>query len=425
MNCCKVPRFARCACALIAAWSLCGCPQPEGTVWPPDTAPSNNPGDWEVDASLSYTHRFSEVRWVVPSAALPSETPIYASNNNVGIHFFQDRLFFAWRTAPTHFAGEDTLLYVISSEDDGSTWEHELSVALGSDAREPLLYDFDGILYFIYFEAGTNPYSFAPVAMKRHRRLGKAAWTAGETWGDPEEVPWDIRKRNGKIYLTSYLGNHYESAPSDIEVRFTVSDDGHTFLPVSGDSPVVYRGGVSEASFQFTANGDLWAVLRNEDGDESGFGSLLCFAPADDLANWDCPEQSNPERYDSPRLLRHGNDLYLIARRDIGGPFDQGREDLTQEDQKLQYLVDYWNRPKRTAIYAIDTVNREIVHLEDLPSAGDTAFPSIRRTGAHSFLVANYTSPIDDPDRTWVEGQGAVDGTQIYLVDLLFESGEP
>ena len=43
------------------------------------------------------------------------------------------------------------------------------------------------------------------------------------------------------------------------------------------------------------------------------------------------------------------------------------------------------------------------------------------RTGAHTFLVANYTSPVDDPDRTWVQGQDAVDGTSIYLVELSFE----
>jgi hypothetical protein len=41
----------------------------------------------------------------------------------------------------------------------------------------------------------------------------------------------------------------------------------------------------------------------------------------------------------------------------------------------------------------------------DLHSAGDAAFPAVRRTGPHTFLVANYTSPLSDPDRTWIVGQ--------------------
>ena len=61
---------------------------------------------------------------------------------------------------------------------------------------------------------------------------------------------------------------------------------------------------------------------------------------------------------------------------------------------------------------------RKVVHLLDLPSAGDTAFPSVRRTGAHTFLIANYTSPLDKPNVSWLEAQAAAAGTQIYLVEL-------
>ena len=90
------------------------------------------------------------------------------------------------------------------------------------------------------------------------------------------------------------------------------------------------------------------------------------------------------------------------------------------DERRTRYAAAYWNRPKRTALYRIDKAARSVVHLVDLPSAGDTAFPSVRRTGADTFLVANYTSPLDDPDRTWLEGQGALDGTSIYLITLSF-----
>jgi hypothetical protein len=45
--------------------------------------------------------------------------------------------------------------------------------------------------------------------------------------------------------------------------------------------------------------------------------------------------------------------------------------------------------------------------------------------GPHRFLVANYSSPVEDPDRTWLQGQLSGEGTGIYLVELSFEPTEP
>ena len=59
-------------------------------------------------------------------------------------------------------------------------------------------------------------------------------------------------------------------------------------------------------------------------------------------------------------------------------------------------------------------------HIVDLPSAGDTAFPSVRRTGPHTFLVANYSSPLDQASASWLAGQTAAQGTGIYLLTLTF-----
>ncbi len=63
---------------------------------------------------------------------------------------------------------------------------------------------------------------------------------------------------------------------------------------------------------------------------------------------------------------------------------------------------------------------RAVEWLLDLPSAGDTAFPSVARAGAHRFLIANYSSPLEDPQRTWISGQLAEDGTQVSLFRLDF-----
>ena len=153
------------------------------------------------------------------------------------------------------------------------------------------------------------------------------------------------------------------------------------------------------------------------------FGSVVCVAGPDDYARWDCPNESDPNRYDSPHLFRHGDEIYVIARRDIDGPFDLGRDDLTFEQRKGFYLVEYSLRPKRTALYRLDQAERRLVHLRDLPGFGDTAFPSVRRVGPHEFLVANYTSPVGgdvDPNIAWIRGQAHERGTHVYLLRLRF-----
>ena len=160
-------------------------------------------------------------------------------------------------------------------------------------------------------------------------------------------------------------------------------------------------------AFEFDSTGKLWAVGRNEDGDQTGAGTNLCFAEADSLGTWTCSTEADPERYDSPELFRHGSQIYLAGRRDIDGPFGP-------EGDLLAYSL----RPKRSSLYMLDTENLSVVHLQDLPGAGDTAFPSVHRVSAHQFLLANYTSPLENPDITWLDGQ--MGETMIYLLDMTF-----
>lgn len=86
--------------------------------------------------------------------------------------------------------------------------------------------------------------------------------------------------RGGKAYMASYRGGHYTTADeSTIEVYFKSSEDCEAWRLVD-DKPYVYKGGVSEAAFEFDSDGSLWAVTRNEDGDNTGFGAHVCHAPA-------------------------------------------------------------------------------------------------------------------------------------------------
>jgi hypothetical protein len=275
-----------------------------------------------------------------------------------------------------------------------------------------------------YLECGTSPISFEPKRTWRIERSSGGEWSERAPVGEPGEVPWTIKWRGDRGYMTGYRGNHYDLGnPGEMDVFFRTTTDGVRWRPVNPGRPVVYHGGVSEAAFELDAGGDLWAVTRNEDGDASGFGHHICHAPSTDLAAWDC--KAGPERYDSPWMFRHGDEIYVAARRDIGGVFDQGDTTSSFGMRKKKYLLAYSFRPKRTAIYRLDRRARRLVLVTDLPSAGDTAFPSVRRLGHHSFLLANYTSPLDHPDLAWYRGQVSSAGTRIYFVRLTFRPVGP
>ena len=124
-----------------------------------------------------------DAHFVVPGQGLPDSVQPQASNNNVSIARHEGRLFMAWRSAPTHFASTETQMFVVSSDNDGQTWDHEQTIALGADVREPLLYVAADTLFLSFFEGGTNPLAFEPNKPWRSRYQGAEDWTAPEVWG--------------------------------------------------------------------------------------------------------------------------------------------------------------------------------------------------------------------------------------------------
>jgi hypothetical protein len=385
--------------------TMFGCiPAPEDSGCDVLTAgPSDDPADWSVDTSLHWIPQVSEATFVIPGEGLPV-TP-QTSNNNVSLMITGERTFLAWRTAPTHFASDQTQMQVISSATGAAPWDWEATFEMGTDLREPAFLFEDGILSLSFFEAGSNPAAFEPKAVWRAQRCSTGNWHA-EPISEGEKVPWDVKIRDNIALRTAYSGDHY--GDGKIQIHFEKTEDhGVTWMPFQQDP--VSTGGDSEVAFEIAADGSLWAVTRNEDGDATGKGSKVCSAPAADWSDWTCSAVSDPERYDSPEMIRHGEDLYLLARRDIGGPY--GADDG---------MAPYSTRPKRTALYQVDREANKVVWLQDLPGDGDTAFVSARRIGPDQWRFANYTSPLDTPDISWLQGQTSNRGTQIYLADLSF-----
>ncbi|MBW2458629.1 MAG: hypothetical protein JRI68_29290 [Deltaproteobacteria bacterium] len=362
----------------------------------------------------------SEAVTVVPKDTMPAGVMSQAAHNNLDIAWHDGRLFFAFRTAPSHFADPGVFLYVVSTTDQ-EHWVLETSITLGKDLREPRLLSLGDRLFLYFARLGEIKLTFRPEAMMMSEQLAGCQWTPPEEispTGEPGFIPWRARTIDGVGYLTGYVGGAdiYDATHGGIEVSWLETRDGRTFEPVVPGQPVVLTGGVSETDWAFLEDGSLIAVARNEAGDEDGFGSKICTAEADALGAWSC--LPDPKKYDSPLVFTHRGEPYLIGRRQVAndGLFDLGMTELPPDDRAIEYQVQYWQSPKRCALWKIDPEQRTVSHVLDLPSNGDTCFASILPLSDQQYLVYNYTSPLDDPELSWIDGQ--MGETYIYRATL-------
>jgi hypothetical protein len=308
-------------------------------------------------------------------------------------------------------------MYVVSSLDRGKTWDYEAEVFIGSDMREPRFLVLGDKLMFYFFQAGKNMFAFSPKFVFAMERKGPGDWTEPRKIWEPGCVLWRAKVRDGKAYATGYCGGGemYTGGNAGIGVRFMTTDDGYNFQPVDPARPVSVAGG-SETAFEFDKDGTLYLAIRNEAGDGKTWGSKVCRAEPRDLANWQCAV--TPFKYDSPIMFRQGEDIFLIARRNIDGPYDKQQRWLWNPVETLYYMARYWWTKKRTALYKLDKERLVMDPVFDFPSKGDTAFPALVRINEKSWLMYNYSSPPDGKDRVWMTGQ--LTGTRIYstIIDI-------
>lgn len=361
-----------------------------------------------------------DTRRVVPSDGLPVETTPQTSNNNLDVIRHDGRVYLAWRTAPDHFAGPETRIHVVSSSDE-ATWEFEASYSLGTDLREPRFLELDGSLFLYVSVLGTNRFLFEPMGVRVAERSADGSWSELEDIGMAGYIAWRTRTEGGAPYMTAYLGGEhiylFDGEPLTVELRTTT--DGRTWTPVAPGGASIYVGGGSESDFTLADDGRLFGVIRNEAGDDSGYGSEVCSAPASDITDWTC--RIDPKKYDSPLMLWHDGEAYLIARRNVSAT---GNYDLMDPERSvmlttIMYQGDYAGRPKRCALWRYVQDEDRIAFVMDLPSNGDTCFPAwLTSDDPNELIVYNYSSDIDAEPLAWARGQQGE--TYIYRHVLRF-----
>ena len=260
--------------------------------------------DMGQEVAAPVTPVITHVTQVVPSDGLPAEVLVQPSANNLDLADHEGRLFLAFRTAPNHFANDQTRIYVVSSTDE-QTWELEAEFFMGTDLREPRLLAWNGRLFLYVAVLGTNPMAFEPQGVRVSERTGPGQWTELEPLWEEAFILWRARVLDGRPHILGYRGGGdiYSGDVAHIDVHLLTTDDGVTLAPLVSGQPTVLQGGVSETDVAYAPDGALIAVSRVEAADGQGFGSRICRAEPGALADWTCV--SDPKKYDSQSHVFH------------------------------------------------------------------------------------------------------------------------
>jgi hypothetical protein len=370
------------------AWSI---------AHPAPPPPAISPGKHRVE--------LVESRRIVPSSGLPLGLEVKTANNNLDVVRHGGLTYLAFRSAPSHFAGSETALHVVRSADEQS-WQWVASFAERRDLREPRWLALGERLFLYVSVLGDNPFDFVPRGVSLSE-LGKdGTFSPLRAIGLPGRVAWRTREIGGRGFMTAYRGGEhlYSLGREPMEVEFLTTEDGRNFRAVDPGHRVVSRGGGSEADFAFAADGSLLAVIRNEAGDDTGFGSKLCRAPRTELGNWTC--RSDPKKYDSPNVFSQGGEVYVFGRRHLA---NEGRYDVASGPDVVRMIrnqLSYIVEAKRCALWRFDSLGQRLDYVLDLPSRGDTCFASVLPGATPDTLVVyDYSSDVDGPDLPWSAGQ--------------------
>lgn len=351
---------------------------------------------------------YSQPVKIVPSGKIPFNVKIYKSNCNLDIVKYKNRYYFAFRTSPTHFASDKTILYVLSSN-DLEKWEYEAEFNFKSDLREPRFLVFKNKLFLYFFQGGTNPLSFAPRHIFVSEYISKSNWTKPKPIYKPGFVAWRVKEFKEKAYMSVYYGvGIYSNEKQPGHLQLLQSDDGYNYKLVN-NKEISREVSAEEGEFEFDDKGNLYATIRRELK-----GSEVCYAEKNDITNWQC--KFTPYKYDSALMFKHKNNFYVIARRNIDGKYNKNSKYLPNFLKSKYYLVRYSLTRKRTTLYKLNKEKLELEPLFDFPSKGDTAYAGIVKVNENRYFVLNYSTDIHRFDWNWLFGQ--LFGSNIYAITL-------
>jgi hypothetical protein len=315
-------------------------------------------------------------------------TGLCKHHENTDLHKWNGSIYFVHRTAGSQVLGPNSSLRVYRSTDDGERFKLRAIIPAPADRdiRDPSFYEVGEQLYikaitrlpgFAIRDAGVGS-----ISVDMHSKDGKN-WTRPSPIGPLEWGLWRVVEHDGVYYSAAYQDG-------DLRVVLYRSKDGRSWKAgpqiygVSEDTPL-------ETELVFSPSGRYMLGLVRMDGtdedllgDQGRLRTKVCWAK-EPFRSFRCPQELTGVRLDGAVAFYWEGRLFVIARK---------------------HLPNSGIR-KRTALYEItgdfEGGPLKIREWGEFPSAGDTSYAGIARTGDSTFLTTWYTSPPAD-DSSWIEG---------------------
>ncbi|MFZ5856862.1 MAG: sialidase family protein [Chloroflexota bacterium] len=306
---------------------------------------------------------------------------------------WRGQFWLAYISSPSHFASKHSRVVILRS-DDAQDWQEVVRFSgNGEDIRDPKLGVVDGQLFlYALLNKRFDPEPYKTIT---------AHSNDGATWSALEAVTptgWLLGRPVTTDNATWFTPAHRIDHGTAALLRST---DGVTWEIHS----TIHAGDrADETAVQLLADGRLLAVTRLEAG-----GGILGNAQAGTLISsarppfteWTQLGWSKVTRLDGPTLVRHGERVYALGRRQVrvARPFLGQGSALGR---------------KRSALFVVE--DGALIHLIDLPSAGDTSYPGAVIVNEKLFVSYYTNDPRHDP--SWLVGMLKPTKIQMARIDL-------
>jgi len=280
-------------------------------------------------------------------------------NAFTGICRFADKTYVCFRSGVDHLTPGATIKVICSADHEDWVVAAEKGVVADEiDNRDPKVVAYQGKLRVYYPQYTRGPAD----SLGKHLKFMTFASEDGENFTEPEEVLglpprvwlWWIMPRDGKLYGAGYGGRRRLIAESSDGVNWSVLTD----LPVDGGN---------EISFDFDADGTMWALVR-----EDSFGNVPTICLLDPPYVEVKRRFQLPIRLQGPMIKRlPGGSVIICRQRDL---LPVG---IRHTRTEILWLADNCEDPRRVWV---------------LPSGGDTSYAGWLDVGQGKAVVSYYSS---------------------------------
>jgi len=299
-------------------------------------------------------------------------------NSNTDMIFWNDRFYMVYASSPYHFASGKSRLNLLRS-DDALEWERIATFdAAGEDIRDPKLTVIRDRMFL--YALKNRQFTAEPY---------QTIYTVSDdtiNWSPFSEILptgwlfWRPKRVDDTWFVPAYWHEHGKSA-------LLRSTDGVNWTMHA----VIHEGDRNdETAIEFLSDGRMIATARLE-MTNSYFGhpqacTLIAVAEPP-FTDWTSSTRSFLTRLDGPNLFSYDSQVYAVGRYQ---PNPRGL--LTQQGSILSR--------KRTSLFLVR--EDRLIHLSDLPSAGDTSYAGVVTRG-NDLYICYYTSAIER-DYPWLLG---------------------